>query len=108
MLGYINQLRYEAYGSHDYDLRIDYDLLPYAQESAFEIVQNGYSAGVPDRCVGYQYSMMGINDYIQNLFGVFRRGTASYETMIDPNIRYLSYAAVRDGGLNVTAVLLFH
>lgn len=104
MLGYINELRYETYGTHTYDLQIDYDLLSKAQECAYEIVETGSSHGVPQGCWGYQHTGAALGDSLKGAFAAFR----TVDRILDKNIQYISFAMVPYDNLNATAVILLH
>lgn len=104
MLGYINNLRYETYGTHEYDLQIDYDLLSKAQECAYEIVETGSSHGVPQGCWGYQHTGAALGDSLKGAFSVFRNA----DRILDKNLQYISFAIVPYDTLNATAVMLIH
>lgn len=89
MLGYVNDLRAEVYGTHDYDLVLDDTLLEWAQERAVAITINYSHSGRPLSC-GENICSGGLGIY--DHFIRWKNSEGHYANMIRKDYKYFGYA----------------
>ena len=91
MLGYVNELRREVYGTDEYDMVLDDTLLELAKIRAKEISIN-YSHAT-DTLTNASENIGGGNESIKAAFIGWRNSTGHYNNMIKQTAKYFAYAS---------------
>lgn len=102
MLGYVNDLRAEVYGTHDYDLTIDETLIEWSKIRSEAIVEDFSHNGAPLIC-GENIASGGYGIYDQ--FVGWKNSSGHYANMIKKEYKYFGYAVNNEGAGTGSAVL---
>ncbi len=98
MLGYVNDLRAEVYGSHKYDMQVNEHLMGIANIRAKELVTNySHNTTTEKYGAGENISHDNLATPIKTLFNNWKNSPGHYANMIDTNYEYFAYAAYLDG-----------
>lgn len=95
MLKYVNDLRAEIYGTQDYDLVLDAELLRLSKIRAKEISTNFSHWGGTYTNAGENIIAVGYSIYDQ--FRGWKNSEGHYQNMIDKSYKYFGYAIYDDG-----------
>ena len=94
MLNYVNNLRAEVYGTHDYDLVLDATLLEWSKTRAKAIIEHYSHDGAPFSC-GENICNSGCGIYDQ--FKGWKNSPEHYTNMINKDYKYFGYAFCNAG-----------
>ena len=100
MLGYVNDLRAEVYGSHDYDMVVNEYLMGIAEIRAKEIVTN-YSHNTETPKYGAYENIASTNAAtpLKSMFEAWKNSSGHYQNMIDSRKEYFAFAMlIIEGG----------
>lgn len=88
MLGYVNQLRYEVYGTHDYDLQLGTgEWVNMVQFIAEELSKNYQHSGLPSENIAYGCTN------VKDFFECWKNSSGHYANMINKNYKYIVFAS---------------
>lgn len=89
MLGYVNDLRAEVYGTHDYDLVLDETLIEWSKTRAKAITKDFSHNGKPFSC---GENIVGGGESIYAQFKSWKNSSGHYNNMINKDYKYFGYA----------------